>query len=261
MQAPANSFAALGRFCAAFAAVLLLSVFLSGCRSTQTAFKARAVYQSPTLLITQVAPHAWVHTSYKQTNDFGKVPCNGLLVSSGQEAVVFDTPTDDAGAAELLRWVDSSLHCQVKAVIPTHFHDDCLGGLQAFHQRGIASYAHQPTVALAAASGLPVPQQGFSDSLILPMGSTQVEVRFMGEGHTRDNVVGYFAAEQVLFGGCLIKELNASKGYLGDANLAAWSGTVERVQRTYPQARVVVPGHGAHGSSALLAYMVRLFQQ
>lgn len=31
-----------------------------------------------------------------------------------------------------------------------------------------------------------------------------------------------------MFGGCLIKELDAGKGYLGDANVADWSSTVEK---------------------------------
>jgi hypothetical protein len=38
--------------------------------------------------------------------------------------------------------------------------------------------------------------------------------KFFGEGHTKDNVVAYFLSEKILFGGCLLKELEASKGYL-----------------------------------------------
>jgi metallo-beta-lactamase class B len=37
-----------------------------------------------------------------------------------------------------------------------------------------------------------------------------------------------------MFGECLIKELKASKGYLGDANIANWSNTVEKVKIEYP---------------------------
>jgi metallo-beta-lactamase class B len=31
----------------------------------------------------------------------------------------------------------------------------------------------------------------------------------------------------------LLKELDASKGYLGDANVSAWSDTVEKVKKEY----------------------------
>jgi hypothetical protein len=45
-----------------------------------------------------------------------------------------------------------------------------------------------------------------------------------------------------LFGGCLLKELDASKGYLGDANVSAWSDTVEKVKKEYPDVKIVIRG-------------------
>jgi metallo-beta-lactamase class B len=81
------------------------------------------------------------------------------------------------------------------------------------------SHAHVRTVELSEAKGTAVPQHGFADSLVLVAGKECIMVTHFGEGHTVDNVVGYFAKEDVLFGGCLIKELNATKGYLGDANV------------------------------------------
>jgi metallo-beta-lactamase class B len=218
------------------------------------------VHHSTRLTVEQLSPNAFVHTSYKQTQDFGNVPCNGLVVRNGGEAIVFDTPTNDSAAAELIRWVQDSLHCRITAVIPTHFHDDCLGGLKAFHAHGIPSYANQRTIALAAADSVEMPQHGFADSLQLTLGNERITATFHGEGHTRDNVVGYFPSEHVLFGGCLIKELDASKGYLGDANVAAWSGTVEAVKKAYPEVKVVIPGHGQCGDGQLLDYTIGLFR-
>lgn len=237
------------------------TAFLNSCRSRPSrSVHTSAGYNSPTLQITPLTENSFVHTSYKQTNDFGNVPCNGLLVRDGNEIVVFDTPTNDSGATELIRWVEDSLHCRIRAVVPTHFHDDCLGGLNAFHRQGIPSYANARTIALARENKLPVPQNAFNDSLQLTVGKEQVAVRFFGEGHTRDNVVGYFPREQVLFGGCLLKELNASKGYLGDANTADWSATVEKVKAFWPGIKKVVPGHGASGDGQLLEYTIRLFK-
>jgi metallo-beta-lactamase class B len=63
-----------------------------------------------------------------------------------------------------------------------------------------------------------------------------------------------------MFGGCLIKELGAGKGYLGDANVVAWSSTVEKVKKAYPNVKVVVPGHGAYGNIKLLDYTINLFK-
>ncbi len=241
--------------------LLAVVVVLGSCANHQKrGAEQRVVHRSEQLIVTQLSPQTFIHTSYHQTEDFGKVPCNGLVVMDGKEAVVFDTPTKDSSALELIQWIHRDLGGSIKAVVPTHFHVDCLGGLKAFHDAGIPSYAHARTRELAAAAGEPVPQNGFSDTMVLMAGNEPVLVQYFGEGHTVDNVVGYFAKDHVLFGGCLIKELNASKGYLGDANVAAWPATVQRVKEAFPHVRSVVPGHGAAGDHRLLDYTIALFQ-
>ena len=227
----------------------------------QLAFKSKKVYQSNKLIITQITENSFVHVSYKQTNDFGNVPCNGLVVRSNNETIVFDTPTNDSSTAELINWINDSLHCKINAVIPTHFHDDCLGGLNAFHEHKISSFANNKTIELAKENKSSIPKNGFKDSLQLKVGNEFVNIYFLGEGHTKDNVVGYFSSEQVLFGGCLIKELKAGKGYLGDANLKEWSATVERVNVKFPDVKIVVPGHGKYGTQKLLDYTIDLFRK
>lgn len=224
------------------------------------AFKPKVVYQSDDLIVTQISKNAYEHTSYLQTQDFGKVPCNGLVVSDNKEAIIFDTPTNDKGSEALIKWITDELHFKIKAIIPTHFHDDCLGGLKAFHDHHIPSYANSKTVVLAKEKGFIVPQNGFKDILTLKVGKQTITAQFFGEGHTRDNVVGYFPSENILFGGCLIKELDATKGYLGDANVEAWSNTVEKVKKAYPNVKLVIPGHGERGNSKLLDYTISLFK-
>lgn len=239
---------------------IVLLITLHGNAQAKSSFKAKEVYKSKQLIITQISENAFEHTSYKQTDDFGNVPCNGLVVRSKDETIVFDTPTNDKSSEELIAWITETLHCRINAIIPTHFHDDCLGGLNAFHQHHIPSYAHVKTIDLATKDHVTVPQNGFMDSLRLKVGDEHVVATFFGEGHTKDNVVGYFPAEKILFGGCLIKELNAGKGYLGDANVAAWPATVENVKKAYPDVKLVIPGHGNYGSKHLLDYTIKLFK-
>jgi metallo-beta-lactamase class B len=240
---------------------IAISITILNCTSQkQDAFKAKEVYKSTDLIVTQITENSFQHTSFLQTNDFGNVPCNGLIVRSGNEVVVFDTPTNDNSAEELIKWIKETLHCKINGIVPTHFHDDCLGGLKAFHENSIPSYANFKTIELATENKMAIPQNGFSDSLVLKVGDQKAIVKFFGEGHTKDNVVGYFPSENVLFGGCLIKELDASKGYLGDANVAAWSSTVEKIKTTYPNLKIVVPGHGEHGDKKLLDYTIQLFK-
>jgi metallo-beta-lactamase class B len=224
-------------------------------------YTQRDVYQSNNLLVIQIAPNSYQHISYLQTNDFGNVPCNGLVVRDKAEVIIFDTPTNDKAAEELIQWIENELGSKIKAIIPTHFHNDCLGGLHSFMKHGIPSYGNAKTIALARETGVAVPQNSFDESMKLRIGKQQIVVVYPGEGHTRDNVVGYFERDKILFGGCLIKELGANKGYLGDANIKEWSATVDKVKKMFPGLKIVVPGHGTAGDKKLLDYTIDLFKQ
>jgi metallo-beta-lactamase class B len=74
--------------------------------------------------------------------------------------------------------------CKIKAIIPTHFHDDCLGGLGIFEKYQIPSYANEKTITLAKENDSILPQNGFKDSLSLALGNEKVSVKFVGEGHS-----------------------------------------------------------------------------
>ncbi|MNY76298.1 Beta-lactamase type II precursor [compost metagenome] len=63
-----------------------------------------------------------------------------------------------------------------------------------------------------------------------------------------------------MFGGCLIKEVEASKGYLGDANVKEWSQTVKKIKQRFPDAKIIIPGHGNIGGTELLDYTIKLFK-
>ncbi len=221
----------------------------------------KTVYQSDELVITQLTEHVYVHTTFFDSETFGRVPCNGMVVAHQNEAIIFDTPTDDSSSAELIQWISQNLQANIKAVIPTHFHEDCVGGLKEFEKHQIPSYANQKTITLAKKRKFNVPTHGFKDSLTLTLGDQRVYAMFLGEGHTKDNIIGYFPGDQIMFGGCLIKALQASEGNLEDANVKEWSETVEKVKNKYPAVKTVIPGHGEVGDKALLDYTIQLFDQ
>jgi len=219
------------------------------------------VYHSETLQIEQISPNTFVHISYLKTDDFGKVACNGMIVVNKGEALVFDTPANDEASLELINWLEKDQGVKVKGVVATHFHSDCLGGLNEFHAKGIPSYASDKTIELAKASRFPIPENGFKKKLTLKAGDLKVINQFLGEGHTKDNFVAYVPSDQVLFGGCMIKALGAGNGYLGDANIAAWSATVGKVKSTFPEILIVIPGHGTVGGTELLDYTEGMFRK
>ncbi len=217
-------------------------------------------YKSDSLKIEALTKNVWIHTSYLKTTDFGNVGCNGMVYCNNNQAIIFDTPTTDSVSLELINWIETELQCKVIAVVATHFHNDCLGGLGAFHQKGITSFANGLTIDLAKAENATIPQKSLKSSDEILVGDSKIIVNYFGEGHTKDNIVAFVPAENVLFGGCLIKEKGATKGYLGDANLNEWSNTVAKIKTAYPSLKLIVPGHGKAGGTELLDYTIALFK-
>lgn len=236
--------------------ILAVGLLIFGCQAKSDPED----YVTETLEIHKISDHVYQHISFLNTESFGKVDCNGMIVFDQGEAIIFDTPADNETSTELISWVENELHATIKAIIPTHFHADCLGGLDAFHQKGIPSYANNLTIELARSGDKTLPENGFDNLLELEVGNKKVIAEFNGEGHTRDNVIGYVPDEKVIFGGCLIKTLNASKGNLEDANTDSWSATVAKLKDKYPDTKQVIPGHGKLGGTDLLDYTVQLFE-
>ncbi|WP_406630795.1 subclass B1 metallo-beta-lactamase, partial [Ornithobacterium rhinotracheale] len=221
----------------------------------------KTVYQSEDLKVVQIAPDTFVHTSYLATQQWGKVPCNGMIVRHQRKVMVFDTPTDEAVSEALIHWIKNELKAEIKWVVPTHFHDDNLGGLPAFHRNAVPSVSYYRTQDLAQKHQKPQAMTTFSNqNSNWDLGGAEVQIAYHGKGHTEDNIVAYFPKDQVLFGGCLVKELGASKGNLSDAFPQEWPATIQEVKRSYPKAKIVVPGHGKIGNRALLDYTEQLFK-
>lgn len=236
---------------------VLLFILLTGCKKQQ----GNIVYESEELKIIKLTNNSYVHVTYLYSDDYGKVSCNGLIYINNNEAVVFDTPSYNNVSEELINWVENDFNSNIKAVIPTHFHVDCLGGLAAFHSRGIPSYANKKTIEMADRGISEIPENGFDNSFELTIGNEKVYCEFLGEGHTSDNSIAYIPADNILFGGCLIKEQGAGKGNLNDANIQEWSNTVTTIKKKYKNLDYVVPGHGKSGGTILLDYTINLFRQ
>ncbi|HZW71037.1 MAG TPA: subclass B1 metallo-beta-lactamase [Hanamia sp.] len=219
------------------------------------------VYQTSNLVVRRISEHTYRHVSYLSTKDFGKVSCNGMIITNDGKAVIFDTPANDSASEDLIKYVNKNLNSVISAVIPTHFHEDCVGGLSAFGKHHVPAYASFKTIELLKQKNHRNVSllKGFHDSLILHVGNQKIEALFMGEGHTKDNIIGYYPEDSILFGGCLVKAIGASKGNLEDANIKAWPVTIENVKRKFPHTKIVIPGHDEPGGKELLDYTFNLF--
>ena len=234
--------------------LLLLSIIFIGCKSADLDL----TYTSEDLKLIRLTQNSYVHVSNLQLSDGSRFACNGLVYVNDGEVAVFDSPSDPEIAKKLISWLQDSNKLTITAFVANHFHNDCIGGIEAFHEKDITSYGHIKTLAQIKDPNKFL-KQTFQDTLLLNVGKEQIANRYFGEAHTIDNIISYIPGDRLLFGGCMVKSINASKGNLEDANVLAWPKTIEVIKNTYPDLKIIIPGHGKVGDATLLDYTIALF--
>ena len=137
-----------------------------------------------------------------------------------------------------------------------------MGGLNEFHKAGINSYSHKLTREIAKSKNLPVPKFEFQNSLVLNLDDKKIICKYLGAGHTIDNIVVWVPAEKILFGGCMLKAVGwNSLGFTGDADLNEWPKTLRKLLVEFPESKIVIPGHGDYGDLGLVQHTLRLFER
>ena len=203
----------------------------------------------------KLSKKVYVHTSTMEVPHWGKVDANGLIFVDGNEAFLFDTPWNDIQTETLINWISNTLSAKVTTFVPGHWHGDNLGGLGYLHSIGVKSYANQITIDLAEVNGMPVPQYGFIDLLELNLNDHKVYCYYFGGAHSADNIVIWIPSDEILFGGCMIRDINSTGlGNTSDAKVEEWLPTIEKVIVNFPNAKIVIPGHGQIGGIELLEH-------
>jgi metallo-beta-lactamase class B len=131
------------------------------------------VYETEYLIIKKLSNHIFQHISFLNSDDFRKVECNGMLIISGNEGVVFHSPTDNESSTELMNFVANVLQTTITAIVPTHFHDDCVGGILEFEKECISIYLQRLTANILKENGKDLTNSmiTFDSSLTLDIGS------------------------------------------------------------------------------------------
>ncbi|SFS31514.1 subclass B1 metallo-beta-lactamase [Marininema halotolerans] len=258
-----------------WAIVFLLCVFLLGgyCFTTvgdhgEMAFARKPlsnnVITNPdkTVELRQINSRVWVHTTYGDYKGASRVPSNGMLIQTTKGLVLIDSSWNDTLTEELLSLIRQQFERKVTVAVITHSHEDRIGGIRTLKKAGIEVRSTLKTARLAQKAGYPRPDVLLDQHPRFHVGNTIIETAFLGEGHTKDNIVVWLPQHQVLFGGCLVKSLEATTmGNTDDANMTAWPKTIQNVRDRYPQAKLVVPGHGDWGDQELLTHTLDLLKQ
>ena len=205
-----------------------------------------------TVWVSRIADGLWLHTTTDLITGGYYFPANGLILERPTGALLIDTGYRPDQVEPLLEWSQRTLARPISLAIATHFHSDRTGGIPGLRKAGIRTLAHPLTCDLARAHGTPIPEpiEVFSENSHR-IGS-DCELYFPGAGHTRDNIVAWFPRQRTLFGGCMLKSATSNGlGAVADAVLTDWPASVGRARDAYPNAQIIVPGHGAITGDAI----------
>lgn len=214
------------------------------------------------VIIKEIRPGVWIHTTFFTYPDGTRFPSNGLLVKEGDGLVMIDTGWGEIITEGLLKKVDEEIGLPVRSAIITHSHYDRIAGADVLEKQGIEVWSLPLTQKRAVQEGMPVPNHTFK-GLDKPgdavrMGS--IEVFYPGPAHTQDNLAVWLPKQKILFGGCAIRALSShTLGNIADANIKTWPEAVRRMRSRY-RADMVVPGHGKAGKEKLLDHTLDLLK-
>jgi metallo-beta-lactamase class B len=239
--------------------ILLLSLFLIFIPSFSDAQPAETIHISRVVELIRLNDHAYIHVSCSTIPGFGRVASNGLIFINKGKAFLFDTPTSDSLTEVLVRYLEDSMKLKITGFVPNHWHSDCMGGLGYLQARHIKSYANRLTVEQAKIQGLPVPDQAFDDSLHLNLDRKDILCFYPGPAHSTDNIAVWIPSEKILFAGCMVKSMDSKNlGNTADGDPQEYPETIKRLKARFPEAKIVIPGHGAYGGPELITHTLEL---
>jgi len=189
-------------------------------------------------------------------------PNTGVII--GDDAcLVMDAQATPRMAREVIAQIGGVTDKPVNYVVLSHYHAVRVFGTSAYAgatviasdatrsliiERGEADKASEmgrfPRLFQGAESippGPVWPHLTFPSEMTIYLGRREVRLAHIGRGHTAGDIVAYVPDEKVVFSGDLVEYHSAC--YCGDAHLAEWPATLDRLAAL--GARALVPGRGA----------------
>ncbi|WP_428607027.1 MBL fold metallo-hydrolase [Sedimenticola sp.] len=216
-------------------------------------FASHADVEEKTVSFDKLAEGVYAYTAEGDPN-------TGIII--GDDGVmVIDTQATPDMAQDVIRRIREVTDKPIKYVVLSHYHAVRVMGASAYHADHIIS--SQATYDLIvergqfdfdsevgrfprlfqgveSVPGLTWPTLTFETSMTLWMGKRRVELKHIGRGHTKGDIVVWLPDEKVLFSGDLV-EFGATP-YTGDAYLTDWPQTLANVRAL--GAEKLVPGRG-----------------
>ena len=198
-----------------------------------------AAQQAPQRAITQVSGDLY---RFQNGGHFA-----ALLVTP--EGVIASDPINRDAAIWLKDEVSSRFGQPVKYVVYSHDHADHIGGGEIFDQDAVI-IAHENAKAAIIGENRPTaaPEVVFADRLTLELGGKEVELIYVGRGHSDNTLVMHFPEERAVFAVDFISIDRLPYMNLTDSYFPDWIDAIKRVEQI--DFDILIPGHGPIGTKA-----------
>lgn len=240
--------------------MLLLKIFSSiffiiGLGSIQSTQNSKGIS------ITPLIKNMYVFTTYKNYQGT-PYPSNGLYVVTDSGVLLIDTPWDTAQFQPLLDSIKVRHNKEVRIVVSTHFHDDRTAGLNYYRSKGIQTYTTLKTDSISKEVGAPRAEFLLNGDTLMKLGNLDFEVYYPGEGHAPDNIVVWFPAQKVLYGGCFVKSTETNSiGNLSHANVRQWPESLKKTRNRFKEPKFIIPGHEGWNGGNALEHTLRILRE
>lgn len=243
-----------------FSTIFFLTIFVNNIFGQINGSNQEYIISEDIKLI-QLKDSVFMHISADYDKEYGRFTSNGIVFIRNGKALIIDTPMDTNKTKDLIEYLSGSMNVQTELFIAGHFHADCVGGIDFIKRNNIRSITGCLTSALSEEHHISKADTCFNDSLIINFHGSTIECFYPGAAHTKDNIVIWFDAEKILFGGCMIKSMKSNTpGNLSDADTASWENSLTNVSKRYVNAEIVVPGHGSPGTKELFEHTIKIIQ-
>ncbi|MEZ5728714.1 MAG: MBL fold metallo-hydrolase [Burkholderiaceae bacterium] len=220
-------------------------------------FASKGDLSAKEITFTKLSDNAYAYTAEGDPN-------SGVII--GDDAcMVIDTTATPVMARDLIARVREITDKPIKYVVLSHYHAVRVLGAAAYFDEGatevIASRGTYELIvergeadmkseierfprlfqSVESIPGLTWPTMVFERELTLHLGKLEVKLMHIGSGHTKGDTIAWIPSQRICFSGDLV-EYNAGV-YTGDAQLADWPATLDRLQAM--NIEKLVPGRGA----------------
>jgi len=217
------------------------------------AFASQADLEDKKATFAELAPGVYAFTTEGDPN-------TGVVVGD-DSVLVMDARATPALAQELIGHIRKVTDKPIRHVVLSHYHAVRVLGASAYGadtilasdmtrdlvaERGQQDFESEvqrfPRLfrSVESVPGLTWPNLTFSERLTLYLGRREVQLMFLGKGHTKGDIVAWLPKDKVCFSGDLV-EYGATP-YAGDSYPREWVHTLDRLRQL--GAEKMVPGRG-----------------